>query len=78
MWHGMDGMGWGWISLGALHMVLFWLLAVVFVYALWRLLRGSGTIDAVEIIKAPYAKGEITREQFEQMRRDVAQGREAT
>jgi putative membrane protein len=67
----MEGMGWGWIGLGALHMILFWLLIAVFLYALWKMLRGPGSPDALEILKARYAKGEITREQFEQMRRDL-------
>ena len=75
MWHGMDGMGWGWIGLGALHMVLFWLLVAVSLYAFWRLLRGSGATDPVEILKTRYAKGEITHEQFEQMQRDVTESR---
>ncbi len=31
--------------------------------------------DAVEILKQRYARGELTRDQFEQMMRDVQQGR---
>jgi putative membrane protein len=32
----------------------------------------SGSESALDILKRRYANGEITREQFEQMRRDVA------
>ena len=24
MWHGMEEIGWGWLGLGILHMVVFW------------------------------------------------------
>lgn len=80
MWNGVEGMGWGWIGLGAVHMVLFWVLVILGIDALVRLL-GGGTRDemprqqnAVDILKARYAKGEITREQFEQMKRDIGTG----
>lgn len=76
MWNGFEGMGWGWIGLGAIHMVLFWVLVILGIVALVRLL-GGGVRDeaprdsALDILKARYAKGEITREQFEQMKRDI-------
>jgi putative membrane protein len=79
MWNGVEGMGWGWIGLGAIHMVLFWVLVILGIVALVRLL-GAGTRDeapqqgALDILKARYAKGEITREQFEQMKRDIGAG----
>ena len=36
MWHGIDGMGWGWIGLGIVHMVVFWGVVVVLLVALVR------------------------------------------
>lgn len=71
------GMGWG----GGLVMVLFWV--VLIVGAVW-LVRGvfpggqqppaSSTrseASADEILKQRYARGELTKEQYEQIRRDL-------
>ena len=79
MWNGVEGMGWGWIGLGAIHMVLFWVLVILGIVALVRLLGAGGRDEAppqgaLDILKARYAKGEITREQFEQMKRDLGAG----
>ncbi len=66
---GYGGFGWLW---GILWLALMaWL-----VYALVRALSGSapsvGREDrALEILKERYARGEIDRETFEQMRRDL-------
>jgi putative membrane protein len=77
MWNGFEGMGWGWIGLGVVHMLLFWALVILGIAALVRALSGGGrsdtpSSDAMEILKARYARGEVTREQFEQMKRDIA------
>lgn len=76
MWSGFEGMGWGWIGLGMVHMLLFWVLVILGIAALVRSLSSGaraegGRSDAVEVLKVRYAKGEITREQFEQMQRDI-------
>ena len=76
MWGGFDGMGWGWIGLGVIHMGLFWVLAVLGIVVLVRWLAGGPSDErprAIGILKARYAKGEITREQFEQMKRDIGE-----
>ena len=79
-------MGQGWISGGYLHPwffgPLFWLLpvflfgALVFLVARW--LAGTGGRQghptgrgAAGILEERYARGEITREQFEQMKKDI-------
>lgn len=74
-WDGFGGMGWGWIGLGVVHMLLFWVLVILGILALARWLAAGSPRNegprALEILKARYAKGEITREQFEQMKRDI-------
>ncbi len=74
---------WGWGGwLWGLVMLIFWLLVlagIVFL-VLWVLRayrRGEaappsgGTSRALEILKERYARGELTREQYDQMRRDI-------
>ena len=77
MWSGVEGMGWGWIGLGMLHMLLFWVLVILGIVALTRWLAGGpggdGPARASDILKARYARGEITKEQFEQMKRDIGE-----
>ena len=60
-------------------MTLFWVLVIAGVGLLIfirRPITGLGTgangSQALEILKERYAKGEITREQYEEMRRDNA------
>jgi len=75
MWGGPDGWGWGWIGLGILHMGLFWILVVLGIVVLVKWLASSGASrtgsPALDILKERYAKGELTREQFDQMKRDL-------
>ncbi len=74
MWHGMEGVGWGWVGLGILHMVLFWGLVILAFAGLLRWL-GGGKLDeprALDILKARYARGELTRDQFDQLKRELA------
>lgn len=81
----MIGMMGGYFNpLWGILMVVFWVLVIggVALLAIW-LLRSSGTTTAligptgraeeapVEILKRRYAKGEITKEQYEQMRKDL-------
>ena len=69
-WHGW-GMGFGWI-----FAILFWALVILGIVALVRWLfytQGIGTPGKrpLDILKERYARGEITPEQYEQMRRDI-------
>jgi putative membrane protein len=67
--------------LGSIFMVVFWVFLVLLMVRLFRHLgrggkHGRGMHDwlggnALEILKERYAKGEITREQFEQMKKDI-------
>lgn len=78
MWHAPDGWGW-WMVFGMLWMVVFWggLLALL-AWGLSRLVGGSrpaqGPGDtALEIARQRYARGEISREEFEELRRNLTQ-----
>ena len=74
-------MGWGWGLFGAAWMVLFWgsIIALV-VWVVSRLSRGNESRGSeltslqtpLEIAKTRYAKGEITREEFEQIKGDLS------
>lgn len=76
MWGGFDGMGWGWIGIGAVHMVLFWALVILALVAAVKWLTGGAArfdeTRPIDILKARYARGELTREEFERMKRELA------
>lgn len=72
MWHGLEGIGWGWISLVLLHLVLLIVLCVSVLVAVLRRNHESAP-RVLEILKARYAKGEITGEQFERLKRDLSE-----
>ncbi len=82
MWHVGDGMGW-WMLWGGLMMFLFWggIIALI-VWAIQSGTRreagqtpppqtGSGGWTPLEIAKERYAGGDISREVFGQIRRDL-------
>ncbi len=76
MWHMGEGWGW-WMLMGWLWMLLFWGLVAWAVYMLVTRLGGRDTArgreaaepSALEILERRYARGELTDEQFEAMRR---------
>lgn len=69
---GWYGAGWGWMVLGWISMTLFWVLVIVGVVALVRAAtRGGQSESALDILRKRYAAGELTKEQFEQMKRDL-------
>jgi len=75
MWH-MMGSGWmhplGWIIMLAPVLLILWLL-----FSRTRVSEyhqpTSRTEDPLEILKVRYAKGEITREEYERMREELRQ-----
>ena len=71
MWDMHDGFGW-WMVAGTFWMVFLWGLIVWAVLRLTSSGAGRGGETAIETAKRRYAAGEISREEFEQIRRDVA------
>jgi putative membrane protein len=81
MWH--NGYGWGMGGGYWLFGVFFWAFGIAAVVALIVMLirRSTGMgfhrgwyghePDALEIAKRRYARGEITKEQFEQLKKDL-------
>ncbi len=77
MWgwgYGGYGAPWGWI--GSAMMALFWIAVAVGIAFLVRYLvregRRSGGVDsALEILRKRYANGEISKEEYEEKRKDL-------
>lgn len=76
----MTGWGMGFGGLGFVFMAIFWI--VIIAAAVWLLGNlfprqdaarpsGNATADAIEILKRRYARGELTKEAFEEMRHDL-------
>lgn len=71
MWNG--DMDWSWIGFGIVHILLFWTLVVIGIIAIATWLGGGRTRSSpLDILKARYAKGEVTRDEFERLRRELA------
>ena len=73
-WHAGEGMGW-WMLFGGLLTIAFWATIIYLVVALIRP-PGQGTRapgeEPVEILKRRYARGELSRDEYERMRSDLA------
>jgi len=78
MWHMWDipaGMGW-WMAFGGLWMLIFWggLIGLI-IWGITKLARRGGSTpkhDPLDVAKERYAKGEISREEFEQIKKDLS------
>ncbi len=73
MWGAHEGMGW-WMLFGAIWMLIFW--GAIIWLVVWGAIRlGGGRRDddsPLEIARRRYARGEMTKEQFEQLRHDLS------
>ena len=81
-WHMGPGMmgGWGMGWFGMIFMLLFWVLVIVGLIFLIKWLvqttrKGTGTSNggsrALDILEERYARGEINKEEFEGIKRDL-------
>jgi len=69
-----DGVGW-WMIWGGVMMVIFW--GSVIGLIVWGVARFTGqrpsdTDSAIDVARRRYASGEISRDEFEQIRQDLA------
>lgn len=69
------GLGWWW-GFGGIFMILLWVgLIVLIVWGVMKMSKGGGYTskkDALDIARERYAKGEISKEEFEQIKKDLA------
>jgi len=75
-WWMHGDLAWPWMVGGFLWMVLFWgaIIGVV-VWAVSRLTHREPPTDSpLEIAKRRYARGEITREEFQRIKEDLTRG----
>lgn len=82
MWHDANGMGW-WMLWGVFMMIFFWggLIALV----IWAVRSFTGGTDAgsgagtarekaLSVVEERYARGEISRDEFIQIKSDLTAG----
>lgn len=69
--------GWGWgMGFGWAFMVLFWIIVIAVIVFIVKAVTGGEKSrreeeSAVDILKKRYAKGEISKEDFDRMRDDL-------
>lgn len=69
MWDAHDGMGW-WMVFGGLLWLALW--AAVFYVAFALFGKQRGELDAFGTARRRYARGDISREEYERLTRDLS------
>ena len=74
------GMGWG-MGLGWMFMIFLWVLFILGIIYFIRLLiagakKNASGDTALDILKKRYAKGEITKEEFDKIKNDLKAARD--
>ena len=67
--------GWGWgMGFGWLFMVIFWVLVILGIVYIIKMIAGGAKKEetALDILKKRYAKGEITKEEYDRMKDEVS------
>jgi putative membrane protein len=62
------GMGFGWI-----FMIIFWAIVLFLVVALVKKIGSGEKETAEDILKKRYAGGEISKEEFERLKKDISE-----
>ena len=82
MWWG-DGLNWGWMTFGGLMMLIFWGGLIALVFLAIRGFSGSSRSvseadpsaptgkKALEVLKERYARGAISKAEYEEIRSDL-------
>jgi putative membrane protein len=77
---GVYGPGWmgmerGWMAIGLITTLLLWVALIFLILWLYRQIRGPSTQlapgSALGVLKRRYAAGEITKEEFEERKKDL-------
>ncbi|MFC2045289.1 SHOCT domain-containing protein [Chloroflexota bacterium] len=75
MWFMHEGV-FPWMWFGGVGMIVLWVAVItLIVWGIVRLARGSCPVtmhSSVDIAKERYARGEISKEEFEQIRKDLS------
>lgn len=71
MWNYYDGLSYGFGWFMPFMMIVFWCGIIALIVWAVRNSRGHGHRRALEILKERYAKGEITKKEFEATKKDL-------